>query len=83
MSQVARPDFQVARLQRQAPALGHRVAGIGDQVQDRSFKLSGIDLDPGQVGIEDQLQLRGIAKDVAHAVLEVADQVVELDELGL
>ena len=47
---VDRVEVDGARLDGERAAVGHRVAGVDDQVQHHLFDLAGVGLDAGQVG---------------------------------
>ncbi len=83
MRVLARLHIHIPRLQRDAPALGHHVPGVRDQVQDRLLHLHRVDLDAVEVRAAVQPQLDAVSQHVPQLVLQVGEQGIELHQLGL
>ena len=77
MSALAAPRLvqpDVGGLDRQPAAVGHRVAGVDAQVQQRVFKLVGIDQRGPQPGRGDHLDVMRRTDGAADQLLHVGDQ---------
>ena len=67
---------------RQQAAVGHRVAGVDGDVEQRGFELGAVGLDRAGVGREDRPDLDPLAQRAVEQVGHAADQLVDVDDLG-
>ena len=76
-------EIGVRRLDGQAAAIGHRVAGVDGEVEDRVFELIGIDRDLPQAACEHGLDGDGLADRPAQQFRHALHQPVDVDRLDL
>ena len=73
----------IAGFDRQAPALGHRVARVDDEVHDDLLDLSGVDPVSGRVALLRDRHHDVLADDAPQHRLDLLQRDVEVDHLGL
>ena len=73
----------VGGLDGQPAAIGHGVAGVDAQVEQRAFELVLVDQVAPQPGGADHLELHGGPDGAAHQLLDVRNQAVEVGGLGI
>ena len=75
--------LHVGGLDRDLPALGHRVPCIHDQVHEDLLDLSGVRLDPPQIFPAPERQLDVGADETPQHALDAVDHHVQVEHLGL
>ena len=76
-------EIGVGGLDRQAAAVGHRVARVDREIEDRVFELVGIDRDLPQSAGEHGLDGDGLADRPAQQFRHALHQAVDVDRLDL
>jgi hypothetical protein len=73
-------EVDVAGLDGEPTAVGHRVAGVEDEVHDHLLDLPGVDLDVVKVGGGDDVQLDVLADDAREHAPRLRERLVEVDD---
>ena len=73
-------DVDVGGLDRQRAAAGHRVAGVGGEVEDHALDLRAVGLDRRELGREPDADADVVADDALQHRLHAGDDLVEVDD---
>ena len=73
----------VGRADGQGAAIGHRITGVDNQVQQHLLDLAGIGFDLAQVGRGLRHQFDVLANQAAQHLVQIDDQFVQIDPAGL
>src|SRR5438128_8728510 len=76
-------DIDIRRLDRQLAAVGHRVSGVDDEVDEHLLDLARIGLDAAESTAEDGDHLDVLADQAAEHLVHLADDVVEPEDARL
>jgi hypothetical protein len=75
-------ELDVRGLDRQRAAVGHRVAGVGGEVEDHALDLRAVGLDRREVGRERDADADVVADDPVQHRLHAGDDLVEVEHRG-
>ena len=76
-------EIDVGSVDPQGAAIGHRIAGVDGEVDEDLLELARVDQHGLQVGGERAVQLDVLAERATQQLLDVAYDVVDIDDLGL